>query len=234
MFKSPIQKLLLTIDSSDENHVDDIDASLLCVCQTIFTLFNGLTSLVVDHPADENRVRLSFNDNRLETFCSSNLLNLKISVERFSDCLGLFDGRFSQLRYVCVNVGYICDSDFVQNEVCFSMHLIFSKPKTNFVFRMICLGWVVSWFPVNVWPMTLKRPFFLFSLACRISKPYIYVWKSIFLLASWIKIIWKQTFFVCCQNYNELDFFFTLIDLTGVIHQIYQWQTVPRELSSIL
>lgn len=133
-FKSPIQKLLLTIDSSDGNHVDDIDATLLCVCQTIFTVFDGLTSLIVDHPADENRVRLSFADNRLETFCCSNLLNLKISVERFSDCLNLFDGRFSQLRNVYVNVGYIRDSDFIHNEVCFSMQLIFSKPKRIFRF----------------------------------------------------------------------------------------------------
>lgn len=43
------------------------------------------------------------------TFFSSTLVNLRVKLQTFDDCLYLLDGRLSQLRSFDVNVDYVAD-----------------------------------------------------------------------------------------------------------------------------
>lgn len=148
MFKSPIERLLLSFDSSEEYSCDQIDAVMFYVCQTVFTVFPTLKSLIVDQLKYDRCVLLSFDHNRLERFSSSNLVNLKISVEEFRDCLYLFDRRFSQLRHVHVNVDSLSLFDDANEQVHFSISTIFFKTE-EISFGMICLRSNLSRSPVN-------------------------------------------------------------------------------------
>jgi hypothetical protein len=63
---------------------------------------------------------LTFNISSSTVF-SSNLLELHINLEHFTDCLYLLDGRFNQLCTLYVNISVIILSHVVINQVNYFM-----------------------------------------------------------------------------------------------------------------
>lgn len=118
-----IQALLLTIDDDDNQMLDEISRSMYYICENLFTVFDHLVTLTFDPSSETYSIPLSFEDGPLDNFCSSSLLKLKISVEYFEDCLYLFDGRFSELNNVDLNIAFICRATSVRNTVCFSLNM---------------------------------------------------------------------------------------------------------------
>jgi hypothetical protein len=78
-----------------------------------------LTCLILHEPSYKDCVRLNFNDPLVLNFRSSTLLNLKINIQSFEDCLYLLDGRFNQLRTLIIDLVNLFDTDEVENQVSF-------------------------------------------------------------------------------------------------------------------
>jgi len=79
------------------------------LCTHILTMFSNLICLKF-HPYFDSYIdpieRLSFKFGESPTFFSSNLVELHINVEDFTDCLYLLDGRFKQLHTFYVNIHF--------------------------------------------------------------------------------------------------------------------------------
>lgn len=76
---------------------------------------------------------LTFNNSSAEGCFSSTIVNLRINVRTFDDCLCLLDGRLSQLRTFIVRIDFICNSKLSVNNivrVCISVTFI----KQVFIF----------------------------------------------------------------------------------------------------
>lgn len=65
-------------------------------------------------PSSIGHQRLSFNISPL-TVISTNLLELHVCLDSFSDCLYLLDGRFNRLDKLYVNISCINSSGFIVN-----------------------------------------------------------------------------------------------------------------------
>ena len=73
-----------------------------------FSVFSNLLYLNCQLYSKSNQLVVSFS-NQTPTFFSSTLLNLRVKLQTFDDCLYLLDGRLSQLRSFDVNVDYVVD-----------------------------------------------------------------------------------------------------------------------------
>jgi hypothetical protein len=96
-----ISGLVLMI--SDVRKKQLTDYPITSVCEQVFTLFTNLQYLNVCSFGHINFPRLSF-ENKLPTFSSPTLMELHINLMYLDDCFHLLDGRFNQLRVLCVNI----------------------------------------------------------------------------------------------------------------------------------
>jgi hypothetical protein len=71
----------------------------------IFSIFNNLKYLNF-HPSATTLCRLSF-DTSPPTVSSSTVLELPVTLDIFTDCLYLLDGRFNQLHTLHVNTFFL-------------------------------------------------------------------------------------------------------------------------------
>jgi hypothetical protein len=82
-----------------ENHLSDVNSIMFA---NIINIFSNLKFLNYD-PFDCPTQRIEFSSIRQPIF-SSTLLELRVNVLSFQDCLYLLDGRFSQLRLLDVKI----------------------------------------------------------------------------------------------------------------------------------
>jgi hypothetical protein len=89
------------------------------VCSHVLTKFKNLICLkffpYLDYYVDPIE-RLFFNTREFPLF-SSNLLQLRINVDFFCDCLYLLDGRFQQLHTLCIYVHFLVPRSTSINQV---------------------------------------------------------------------------------------------------------------------
>lgn len=110
-----ISGLVLMIGDVGEKRL--IADPITSVCKEVFVLFTNLKYLNVCSFGHMDLRRLSF-ENNLPTFSSSTLMELHINLMDLDDCFHLLNGRFSQLRFLYVNVNYIdSPSVLTQNHV---------------------------------------------------------------------------------------------------------------------
>lgn len=117
IFQNGIRTLRIRID---ENDLDESCLLMLYICENLFAIFHSLINVELDESLIAVVGGISFSENRLDHFQSSNLLKLKINVVDLDDVLCLFDGRFSQLESVDLHVALIVHLEPIRNEVCFS------------------------------------------------------------------------------------------------------------------
>lgn len=85
---------------------------MIFIGQNLFKVFHCLKTLSIDSSLHFDWAGLSFYDDPFNNFCSSTLLNLKITVGNFNDCYHLFDGRFDQLEDVHLTLGALSARHF--------------------------------------------------------------------------------------------------------------------------
>ena len=101
IFEKQIKRLIIGID---RNRNDLCTIVKICTC--IFRVFVNLTDLKFCESWYENALPLLF-DVPFRSFSSSNLLELNLKVQSFSNLLYLVDGRFSQLHTLIVDLNNI-------------------------------------------------------------------------------------------------------------------------------
>ncbi|CAF3851343.1 unnamed protein product [Rotaria sordida] len=111
IFKDQITTLFVTID-----HNNEIELTIINICNYILTVFTSLICLTLYESSYKHRVLLWFDDPPLPTFRSSTLLKLNISVQCIEDCLYLLDGRFNQLHTLYIDIIDIYHQDEIQNQ----------------------------------------------------------------------------------------------------------------------
>jgi hypothetical protein len=106
----------LVIGTSDNGRVGIMDEedTTTTVCTHVFTVFKNLRYLNMN-PSDCVHVGKLLFKNKLSMFFSSTLLELHINLNTLDDCFHLFDGRFSQLRVLNVNIGFICSPSMINS-----------------------------------------------------------------------------------------------------------------------
>ena len=123
IFKDQIWTLQLTINTETDD-VDGDDSTMFFLGQNLFKIFHCLNTLIFDPSVHFGWTGLSFENDRLDDFCSATLSNLKITVTNFDDCYHLFDGRFHQLEDVDLTVCYL------------RVSRVYPRPKPKQVCRM--------------------------------------------------------------------------------------------------
>ena len=101
----------MTINTETED-VNENYSTMFFIGQNLFKTFHSLNTLIFDPAGHSDWIGLSFENDRLDDFCSSTLSNLKIIVVSFDDCYHLFDGRFRQLEDIDLTVCFLCVSRF--------------------------------------------------------------------------------------------------------------------------
>ena len=138
IFKTQITALLISIDYDfyiDCNNYDNMQLSVLNICNDIFTIFTDLITLVICESSYKNCVRLLFENPPNHSFRSSTLRILNIKLKCFNDCLYLLDGRFNQLHTLIVNFLDINPQDEIPNQVSSTKKSVLPNKKRNFVFQ---------------------------------------------------------------------------------------------------
>ena len=115
IFQSQITTVTLAINENDENY--EMYESRTKIFNSIFVVFQRLTTLILDESSYKNLVRLNLTNPLLINFCSSTLLRLIVNVQCFDDCLCLLDGRFPHLHTLYVELANIHSSNEIPNEV---------------------------------------------------------------------------------------------------------------------
>jgi len=92
----------LVIDISKQDEEQSKDDLVHFIFLRIFWMFTNLKYLHIASSASDYQ-RLSFGVSPPSIF-SSNLVELHINLNEFSDCLYLLDGRLSQLRTLHANI----------------------------------------------------------------------------------------------------------------------------------
>ena len=105
IFKSQITRLNITL--AEEKIIVSTSNIMNIVCTHILTVFNNLICLKF-HPYSNFHVaseeQLSFSLREPPKLFSPSLMELRINVKNFTDCLYLLDGRFKQLHTFYVDV----------------------------------------------------------------------------------------------------------------------------------
>ncbi len=113
IFKNQIRTLIISIDEDDM-----LSPTTKNICNDIFTIFTNLSQLILRESSYKNHVRLFLADGLLlSTFRSSTLLELRVRIQCFDDCLYLLDGRFSQLHTLYVDFTHIRHPEEIENKV---------------------------------------------------------------------------------------------------------------------
>ncbi|CAF0785418.1 unnamed protein product [Rotaria sp. Silwood1] len=105
IFKNHIKTLIITIAKheiigSTSDIINIVCTYVLTMCTNLLCLkFHPYSDIYVDF-----RERLSFESIEPARFFSSNLMELQINVDDFTDCLYLLDGRFPRLCIFYVDV----------------------------------------------------------------------------------------------------------------------------------
>ncbi len=114
IFKKQITHLIIPI-SDIESSLSPISLSINFYAR-IFSLFVNLINLDFGPISTRRRYpKLTINDVSLKICFSSSIVNLRIGVETFDDCLYLLDGRLNQLRTFTVRVDNIRASSMIIN-----------------------------------------------------------------------------------------------------------------------
>ncbi|CAM4782744.1 unnamed protein product [Rotaria magnacalcarata] len=109
IFKSQISSLVIdVIENKKQSLIEDVNAFIFTHIITIFSNLQYLNFC----PSLFFYQYLSF-DNSPPTVFSSTLLELRVCLENFTDCLYLLDGRFNQLRTLHVKIFDITFSSLV-------------------------------------------------------------------------------------------------------------------------
>jgi hypothetical protein len=115
-FKSQILSFVIRINKCQEsNSIEDINRFIFI---QIFSIFKKLQDLNFSPSAAADYHLLTFGVSP-PNIVSSTLLNLRVAVDSYEDCLYLLDGRFNRLRTLYVT---ICSSNVsalptINNEV---------------------------------------------------------------------------------------------------------------------
>ncbi|CAF1484567.1 unnamed protein product [Rotaria sordida] len=124
IFKNQISSLIINITESENQK--SIKNMIKLVFIHILTIFTKLEYLIFDVTIAFDRLSFFMSP---PTIISSTLLELRVSVSAFSDCLYLLDGRFNQLRALYVEIHSIHSSRLTINNKenlpklkCFSLH----------------------------------------------------------------------------------------------------------------
>ncbi len=93
----------------DGNESRALNGLRINIFQRIFSLFTTLEDLDFGQTSEWLHPVLAFNSLSEKSCFSSTIVNLRISVDSFNDCLCLLDGRLSQLRVFIVRIIFISD-----------------------------------------------------------------------------------------------------------------------------
>jgi hypothetical protein len=113
IFKNKI--LSLVIHMNENGSRSDREEMNTFIFTHIFTMFTNLQYLNFVSSSIWYQI-ISFHYSPPPIF-SSNLLELLVSLENFTDCLYLLDGRFNQLRTLHVNISIITSRLKIDNKV---------------------------------------------------------------------------------------------------------------------
>jgi hypothetical protein len=102
-----IRHLVVLIDNIESRRHDNLRIN---VFERIFALFTNLKDLDFGQSIKWLYPMLAFNDLSGKSCFSSTIVNLRIDVETFNECLNLLDGRLGQLRTFIVRINIICNS----------------------------------------------------------------------------------------------------------------------------
>jgi hypothetical protein len=113
--KKQILSLVVDINKKEIYSFPKDDSNAIIFAH-IFSMFTNLRYLKFCLSADYHQ-RLSFQTTSL-TVISTNLLDLRVCLDNFNDCLYLLDGRFQQLHTLYVDIAFIFSSPLtIKNEV---------------------------------------------------------------------------------------------------------------------
>jgi len=117
IFKNHVTTLIITCAKNEI--IASTSDIMNIVCTHVSIMFSNLKCLKF-HPYSDFSIpcneRLSF-ELREDTRFSSNLKELHINVEKFTDCLYLLDGHLEQLHTFYVNVHYFTPPSAMINKV---------------------------------------------------------------------------------------------------------------------
>lgn len=115
--KNQIKTLFITIYNSNGDEASH--SSVAKIFDRIFTVFTGLTTVVLNESWCYTRVHLLFHNPFYPNIRCSTLLKLIITVQDFDDCLYLLDGRYDQLHTIHVDLGDTLLTTLAMNQVSF-------------------------------------------------------------------------------------------------------------------
>ena len=118
IFKNQMSRLIVSISADGKGEIaTEVSTSLF---EHILDVLKNLRALIFDSPFSyECDQRFSF-ENPSTTLFSSTLLELRVTVTSFSDCLYLLDGRFNQLRTFRIKISDSILTYTIGNQVGFS------------------------------------------------------------------------------------------------------------------
>jgi hypothetical protein len=131
MFKNQILSFVIDIISNEKGISTKNVAKFVFI--QILTMFTNLQFLCFG-PSFIYQQRLSFFDNSFPIVFSSTLLELRVGLQTFRDCLYLLDGCFDQLRTFHVKISLIYGSNKpINNKVDFLAYNQFNGMNDTFL-----------------------------------------------------------------------------------------------------
>lgn len=136
-FKKQILSMILKIDDKKTPLTKN---ALTVIFSLVLLMFTNLSYLKIETYSVYSQ-RISFNDLAQQAISSSYLLKLIINVNSFKDCIYLLDGRFANLKNLCINIENIHSNETIINNKVSEFFLMKQINQISFFFFF--LGYII-------------------------------------------------------------------------------------------